>query len=156
MKRGHAYVLAFCIVAAVVVAIGIGYYFGYISLPPPTPPGSEPEVAIKTSVKVVNPFLGNPYISEISSEQVTVPYVQPMASVMIFPWEGTLVLKITYPDGAETTTSQKISVDLGGDVTVYFIWKTKQSGNHALLATLYDNNGVLVNQKTSQIFVPPR
>jgi len=157
MKEGQKYLVAFLIVAAVALAVGVTYYYLSPVFPPQTPPGPEQEVTVKTDVKVTRSWLGSTYIESIQNQVLSRPYYEYSAGVAILPFKGTIVLTVVYPSGDKVTVgSQKIVVELGSSVTVTFFWKTRQAGDHVVTATLYDENGVLVDQKSVTFYVPPR
>jgi len=157
MNEGQKYLAAFLVVAVVAALIGAAYY-NLVPLPPsPAPPGPEPEVTVKTDVKVTRDLLGFTHVESVQSQVISQPYYEYGAGVAIFPFKGTLTLEVVYPSGAEVTVGrQKIAVGLGSSVTVTFFWKTRQSGGHIVTATLYDENGVLVDQRSDTFYVPPR
>jgi len=157
MKRGPVLLGIIGIIVALVVATGIGWWAPWDSIRPP-PPGDQPEVLFKTDVRLEEPWWASkPHIEWMRSEQVG-QEMPAGAELKWFPWEGTLKLKITYPEGHLVTLSKKVKVEWNSGITVTFYWKTKQAGTHTLIAELYNKEGVLIDSRGESVTrsAPPR
>jgi len=159
-KVGYAIIISFVLLVAAVAIYGLGWYIPSINPIPPSPPGPKPEVVYKTDVKVSNYWFDFPKIQEVKSTLIstgalTTSVGQP--EITFFPFNGKLVVEVVYPNGARIVVGeQKISLDRGADTIVTFMWKTKYSGKHIVIATLYDDSGNLVDQKTEDVYAPER
>jgi len=157
-KVGYAIIIAFAIMVLAVVLYGLGWYVP-IQQPPSGPEeGPEPVVYYKTTVYITNPWIGGAYIDRMTTEYLgqsaVYSYGEPV--LMIWPFKGKVVLEVTYPGGKAVVGEQKISVDKGCTIEVNFVWKTTYSGKHTVIASLYDENNVLIDQKSESVMVPTR
>lgn len=148
------------IVGAVLIFLSIGIILYAVSpyipeiLPPGNIPGNEPEVILNTEVNVVHGLFGDPYIESIKSTQMSQSAI-PVSGfeVKVFPWEGVLRIDVTAPDGTKVTMSKAVKIDTLEKKTFYFTWKTRQRGQHILLASLISKDGVTVDQKQEVVYV---
>ena len=157
-KVGYAIIIAFAIMVLAVALYGLGWYIPSIGPVPPSPPGPEPEIMLKTDVKVSYYWFQPPKIEEVKSSIVSSQELEVgQPRVTLIPFNGKVVLEVLYPNGIRMTIGeQKVSVDKGCDVTVHFFWKTRYNGEHIVIASLYDEAGNIVDQKTEDVYAPER
>jgi len=158
-KVGYAIIIAFVLLVVAVAIYGLGWYIPTPNPIPPSPPGPEPEIVYKTDVKISYYWFQPAKIEEVKttmlSTQAAVTTGQP--KITLFPFNGILRLEVVYPNSARVAIGeQKVSVEKGVDITVTFMWKTKFSGKHIVIASLYDEAGNLVDQKSEEVFAPER
>lgn len=122
-------------------------------LPPPELPGDKPPTTLQTTVRLKLTLPGgDPDIVSINTQKVSTLYSE-KAQIMIFPWGGKLILDITAPDGSTASITKDVKIDVGETKDYYFTWKTKQTGRHILVVSLVDGEGVIVEQKQSEVWV---
>jgi hypothetical protein len=155
-KKAGILLIAIGFIVTLFLITALGYWSPTIIPPPPPPPGNEPEVTYKTEVLASFYWFQTPEIKSVRSSQL-ITSVSSQPFVLLFPFEGTIVLQVDYPSGQSMVVgSQRVLIDKGDDVTITFTWKTKQSGKHMVTATMCDLNGNLIDQKTEDVYVPTR
>lgn len=124
--------------------------------PPGDIPGDQPQTLLQTEIVVKHGLFGDPYIESVTTTQVVVSsqlYTPSGVEILLFPWEGVLKLEITAPNGHKITMSKAIKIETNEQKTFFFTWKTRQTGQHTLLATLMTKEGTTINQKQEVVYV---
>jgi len=150
------YLLVMAGVMVLLLAYSMGWTFNLPSFAPPIH-GSNPPVTVTTDVKIVNPILSTPWIDSIHS---TIGYAniqsQPILDVNTqwLSFKGKVELKVIAPDGSiHLVGVKRIMMDPFSVKTVTFVWKTEQRGKHIVIASLYDDQGNLLDQKKEVVVV---
>jgi len=156
-KKTTTYLVLAGILAVALIA-GIAVWMPWTPFPPPPPWGPYPELTYETSVKASYYWFEPAKIVYVKSKQVSsAMYGAGSPKILLFPFEGKVVLEVMYPNyGRVVVGEQKVSIEKGSDVTVVFYWKTKQAGRHVVIASLYDKDNKLVDQKKEEVEVPVR
>jgi len=113
-------------------------------------PGDNPEVSVETTAYIQNDIGFDPYIKSIQNRVLSSGKVANITMVKSFWFEDTITveLQVVSPSGNTIKSSKIIKIGETVEEPVTFVWRTRQTGVHNVIITLYNDKGVQIDQKS--------